>query len=126
MTIPELTVDRFMAEIERVLQSHEEFVIDESLIFEVTLVDMANGGTRKRCKFVNTQKFLQNKKCILRIQNDDDLCCARAIITAKARLDKHEKWNSIRTGKSIQESMAKALHVEAKVPFGLCGIDEVK
>lgn len=30
---PELTVDRFMAEIERVLQSNEDFVIDETLLF---------------------------------------------------------------------------------------------
>lgn len=76
-----------MAEIERVLQSKEDFVIDESLIFEVTLVDMPEGGAHKRCKFVNTDTFLVNKTCILQIQNDDDLCCARAIVTTNARLD---------------------------------------
>ncbi|KAL4217303.1 hypothetical protein ACF0H5_023754 [Mactra antiquata] len=57
MKIPELTVDRFMGEIERVLQSNEDFIIDESLIFRVTLVDMPTGGTMKRCKFVNTEMF---------------------------------------------------------------------
>ncbi len=91
MKVTELSADRFMAEIERVLQSNEDFVIDESLIFEVTLVDMPNGGVGKRCKFVNTEKFLHDKRCFIRIQNDDDLCCTRAIITAKAKLDKHEK-----------------------------------
>ena len=102
MQIPRLTVDRFMAEIERFLQSNEDFVIDSGLIIEVTLVDMPNGGTRKRCKFVNTEKFLYSKKSIIRIQNDDDLCCARAIVTAKAKIDRHEKWDTIRRGYELQ------------------------
>ena len=51
-----------MAEIERVLQSNKDFVIDSGLIIEVTLVDMPIGGAQKRCKFVNTEKFLQNKQ----------------------------------------------------------------
>lgn len=100
--LPTLTADRFMSELERVLQSNKEFVIDESLIFEVTLVDTPSGGTRKRCKFVNTEKFLCDKRCIIRIQNDDDLCCGRAIVTAKAKIDRHEQWNSIRQGRGLQ------------------------
>ena len=67
LRIPELTVDRFMSEIERVLQSNDEFSIDESLIFEIIHVNMLNGGARKRCKFINTDKFLENRKCIIRI-----------------------------------------------------------
>lgn len=58
MRTEQLTVDRFMAEIERVLQSNEEFVIDQSLLFEVILADLPDGGAQKRCKFVNSQKFL--------------------------------------------------------------------
>lgn len=38
-------------------------------------------------------------------------------IPANARIDKHEEWKSIRTGESIQETIAKALHDEANVPF---------
>ena len=57
-----LTTDRFMAELERVLQSNEEFVIDESLIFEVIFVDMPEGRTVKWCKYLNTEKFLEDKK----------------------------------------------------------------
>ena len=82
LKIPNLTSDRFMSEIERVIQSNEDFVIDSGLIIEVTLVDMLKGGVHKRCKFVNTDKFLKDKKCIIRILNNDDLCCARAIVTA--------------------------------------------
>lgn len=126
LRIKELTPDRFMSEIERVLQSNEDFVIDESLLLEVTLVDMPAGGARKKCKFVNTEKFLQTKKCILQIQNNDDLCCARAIVTAKARIEKHEKWESIRKCGNVQETMAIQLHTQAGVALVKCGVEEVK
>lgn len=126
LRIKELTPDRFMSEIERVLQSNEDFVIDESLSLQVTLVDMPEGGARKKCKFVNTEKFLQTKKCILQIQNNDDLCCARAIVTAKARIEKHEKWESIRKGGNMQETMAIQLHTQAGVALVKCGVEEVK
>lgn len=122
ITIRKLTADRFMAETE---QFNEGFVIDESSIFVVTLVDMPRGGSRKRCKFVNKEQFLHNKKCVIRIQNDD-LCCARAIVYAKARMDRHEQCNSIRTGKSVQETMAKALHEVVGVALGICGVEEIK
>ena len=95
LPIPQLTADRFMAEIERVLQSNEDFVIDSGLVIKVILVDMPEGGALKRCKFVNVDKVLASNKCIIRVQNNDDLCCARAIVTAKARLDNHEKWENI-------------------------------
>ncbi|XP_052806406.1 uncharacterized protein LOC128235642 [Mya arenaria] len=124
--VPQLTVDRFMAEIERVLQSNEDFVIDESLLFEVTMVEMPKGGAQKRCHFVNTDKFLQNKKCIIRIQNNDDLCRARAIVTAKARIEKHHKWESIRKGGKLQEKLAIQLHEQACVVPGKCGIEEIQ
>ncbi|MEW8544218.1 MAG: hypothetical protein AB2693_11855, partial [Candidatus Thiodiazotropha sp.] len=127
LKIPELTADRFMSELERVLQSNEDFTIDESLVIEVTLVDMPDGGVhQKRCAFVNTRQFLLQKQCIIQITNDDDLCCARAIVTAKAKIDRHDQWNNIRQGRHIQEQLAKELHEKAGVPLKQCGIDEIK
>ena len=70
--------------------------------------------------------MLHEKRCFLRIQNKDDIFCARALVTAKARIDGHEKWNSIRLGKSIQETMAYELHQKAGVPLHRCGIEEIK
>ena len=115
-----------MAEIERVLQSNEDFVIDSGLIIEVTLVDMPSGGVGRRYKFVNMDKFLMKKRCIICIQNDDDLCCGRAIVTAKAKVDKHEKWENIRKGYEPQRSLALELHQQAGVPVGKCGIEDIK
>ncbi|XP_045168552.2 uncharacterized protein LOC123531553 [Mercenaria mercenaria] len=124
--LPTLTPERFMTEIERVLQSNEDLAIDESLTLEVTLVDMPEGGTRKRCKFVNTEKFLLDKRSIIQRKNYDELCSARAIITAKAKIDQHAQWNSIRLGRDIQRQLANKLHKDADVLPGKCGLEEIE
>ena len=112
LKVTELTADRFMSEVERVLQSNEDFIIDSGLIIDVTLVDMPSGGIGKRCKYVNMHKFLQQKKCILQIQNDDDLCCARAIVTPRQistnmqngiAFDKEEKYKNSWPNNSMQK-----------------------
>lgn len=87
---------------------------------------MPEGGVGKRCRYIDTQKFLTEKRCIIRIQNDDALCCARAIITAKAKLDQHKNWNSIRMGRDIQTRLAEQLHKDANVPLQRCGLEEIK
>jgi hypothetical protein len=35
-----------------------------------------------RYHYVDTERFLKDKRCIIQIQNKDDMCCARAIVTA--------------------------------------------
>ncbi|CAC5374270.1 unnamed protein product [Mytilus coruscus] len=83
-------VETLLREIERVLQSYEQFVLDDSLEIEMTHVELPVGGTRKQGKYVDLERFMKTKQCILTIRNRDDLCCARALVTAKANLDKHE------------------------------------
>ena len=53
------------------------------------------------------------------------MCCARAIVTAKAKIDGHEQWNFIRQRRRIQEEMLE-LHAKAGVPLHQCGIEDVK
>jgi hypothetical protein len=45
------------------------------------------------------------------------MCCARAIVTAKAKIDGHEQWNSIQRGRRIQEELALELHTKVGVPL---------
>lgn len=45
--VAQLTVDRLLSEIERVLQSYEEFVIDRSLEIEVIHVKLPTGKGNK-------------------------------------------------------------------------------
>ena len=71
------------------------------------------------------QTLTAGKKSVIRIRNNDDLCCARALVTAKARLDQHPKRESLRKGGKIQKELAVLLHHEAHVPFRLCGYEEL-
>ena len=69
------------------------------------------------------QLLTARKRSVIRIHNKDELCCARALVVAKARLDQHPKWHSIRQGKPLQRTLALQLHHEANVPLGPCGYD---
>ncbi|XP_062579153.1 uncharacterized protein LOC134241085 [Saccostrea cucullata] len=93
---------------------------------EVIHVKLPSGkGHKKKC-FVDLERELTKKKCFIRIKNKDDLCCARAIITARAKLDKDQRWNSIRQGRNIQRTLAEELHKLANVPPGQCDLEDVK
>ncbi len=45
--VQHITADRVLSEIERVIQSNEDFVLDEELKLEITHVNMPNGGSKK-------------------------------------------------------------------------------
>ena len=105
MRVGQLSAERLLAEIERVLQSYEEFVIDQSLVIELIHVRLP-AGRGKRC-YVDLERTMTEKQCFINIKNKDELCCARAIITAKAKLDKDSRWNSIRLGRTIQKQLQR-------------------
>ncbi|CAC5375852.1 unnamed protein product [Mytilus coruscus] len=126
MKVAQLSAETMLREIERVLQLYEQFVLDSSLEIEITHVDMPKGSGRKSCKFVDIGRFLKDKKCIIQIQNNDELCCARALVTAKANIDKHPKWESIRKGCKIQQDMAIELHEKANIPLKACDLEDIK
>lgn len=60
------------------------------------------------------------------IKNKHELCCARTIVTAKAKVDGHTNWQGFKKGRAIQKSEAVDLHFEANVPLGSCGYPELK
>lgn len=118
----DLTAERLLA----VLQSYEQFVLDETLEIELVHVCLPDEGVGRSGNFVDLDRLIKEKRSLMRIQNDDKLCCARALITAKTRIDGHDKWESIRKGRKIQTDLAKELHYEANVPLKRCGIEEIK
>ena len=62
------------------------------------------------------ETFKLVKQTVVRIQNEDVLCCAYALVTAKAKVDLHPKWNSIRQGRRRRTRL---------VPFGPCSNEEL-
>ena len=122
-----LTPERFLAAVERVVQSNDQFTLDDSVSVNVVHVEMPQGGTGRKRDVVNLESFLRKKDCIVQIKNKDDLCCARAIVVAKAKLDNDPQYKSIvsRTG-TLQSRLTRELHESAGVSLGSCGIPEIK
>jgi hypothetical protein len=56
MQMNQLTSE-LLAEIERVLQSNEQFVLDHYVQLNITHVSLPKDGTRKRCDYVDTERF---------------------------------------------------------------------
>ena len=81
MKLSQLNAERFLSEIERVLQSYEQFVLDETLEIEMINASLPLGGIGKRYKYVDLEKTLHEKRCFIQIRNKDDLCCVRVIVT---------------------------------------------
>ena len=75
----------------------------------------------------------KRKRNIIRITNQDSLCCARAIVTTKAWIHRNDpghmprnNWEALRKGCPRQEKMARELHRAAGVPEGPCGYPELE
>ena len=66
-----LTVDRLLSEIERVLQSYEQFVLDETLTLELVHVNKVSDSGYKMRPVVDIAKMLENKKSIIQIRKND-------------------------------------------------------
>ena len=103
-------VDALFHRLAQALNSNEQFEMDDSFQVSITQVHHAPQGTGSRRQNKPGHQPLRHvigqKRSIIQIQNRDDLCCARALVTAKARLDNHPKWNihSTRTAKSKKNS----------------------
>jgi hypothetical protein len=119
-----LDVDRILIEVERVLQSNDDWLFDEFFVSFVHAPLPVGGGRFSR----DFAKYLQSKRCIIQIPSDShNMCCARAIVTSMARLDGHPQWDSIRRGFSIQLKLAEKLQQSAQIPVGtVCGLEEFK
>ena len=122
--------DRVAALFDRLAQalnSNEQFEMDDSFQLSITQVHHAPQGTgrprRGKPGHPTMDMLTRNSKSIIRIQNKDELCCARALVVAKARVDQHPNYHSIRQGASLQRTLAWDLHREANVPLGPCSYD---
>ena len=129
MTVEQLTTERFFSQIERVIQSNQEFRLNDTVTIDINHVKTPQGSGRSKLKrtTLNIRDHLKEKKSIIRINNTDDFCLARALVVSIARIEKDPMYAQIRkSDRHIQLDRALALHEAANVPLGPCGIDEVK
>ena len=127
MTVEQLTTERVYSQIERVIQSNQEFRLNDTVIIDINHVVAPEGSGRSKRTIFNIRDHLKQKKSIVCINNTDDLCLARALAVAIARIEKDPKYKQISDSRRpVQRQKALDLHQAANVPLGPCGIDEVK
>ena len=152
-------LDALMKKIAGKLNSNESFHPEDGFQLDLTLLrPMGSGsghGKRLNPGRMGVAMSRNVKKSIVEIQNSDELCCARALVTMKALAEwkaakKREEGNEVpallqklrteereakkryetlkRTkGKfTLQRKLAKHLHLVAGVPKGPCGRDELE
>ena len=117
MSRERLTTERVLSEIERIVQSNHEFRLNDSVDVNLIHVEMPHGGKgTKRCE-INLEKHLTKKRSIIRIQNKDELCLARALVVAKAKIDDDGQYKSIVDHRRpLQTRIAQELHQKAGRP----------
>ena len=117
------------------LNSNESFDHNQSFMVEVVFVNRPRPGSGKKNRNVGLRcldKDNKRKKCIISINNKDDLCCARAIQTMIAHSrreesnDAYQDYRNIIQGRKIQEEKAIELHELANVHRGPCGLEELE
>ena len=127
MPVERLTTERVYSALERVIQSNQEFRLNDTVTIDLNHVLAPVGSGRKKRTTYNIDDYLSEKGSVVRIKNkDDDLCLARALVVARAKKDNDPRYNQIRNSKNpIQREKAFDLHQAANVPLGPCGLNEV-
>ncbi len=127
MPVSRLTPERLYSQIERVVQSHQEFRLDESVIVDIVHVEMPEGKGKRKRDNIDLESYLESKRSVVRIRNNDDLCLARALVVAIAKADGDKRYGLLLDHRRpAQRKAACELHEKAGVPLGPCGIPEVK
>ena len=87
MSAGRLTMEHILAKFKQVIQSNQEFRLNDTVEINMIHVSMPIGGKRSKRTEVNLEKHMEKKRSVVRIRNDDNLCMARALAVAKAKLD---------------------------------------
>ena len=125
-SLEELTTEKVLSHVEKVVQSNEEFRLDNTVNIDVIRVEMPRGSGRLKRTTLNIRDYLKKKKSVILITNKDDLCLARALVVNIARIEKDPRYKRIiEPGNNMQRERAFDLHEAANVPLGPCGLKEV-
>ena len=125
--LEELTVEKVLSNVEKVVQSNEDFRLNDTVTINIIHVEMPRGSGRRKRTTLNIRDHLKKKRSVILINNKDNLCLARALVVSIARIEKDRRFKQIREARgNIQTQRALDLHQAANVPLGPCGIDKVK
>ena len=109
-SLEELTTEKVLSHVEKVVQSNEEFRLNDTVNIDVIRVEMPQGSGRRKRDIVNIRDYLKKKKSVITINNRDNLCLARSLVTSIARIEKDPRYRGMREGNGIQRERAFDLH----------------
>ena len=125
-SLEELTTEKVLAQVEKVIQSNEEFRLNDTVNIDIIRVEMPRGSGKTKRTTLNIRDYLKQKKTVVTINNKDNLCLARALVVSIARIEKDPRYKRIKEpGNRLQRERALDLHQAASVPLGPCGLKEV-
>ena len=124
----------YMTQLARQLNSSQSFSPSDDFTIDVTTIRLPEEGgapSKKRDLIKSRVRgMVKNSRVIIR--NDDVSCCARAIVTMKAKCQEDHRefpessYNSLKRGFPCQTTLAHRLSVEAGVSTDRpCGIEEL-
>ena len=128
-SLEELTTEKVLSHVEKVVQSNEEFRLNNTVDIDLIRVEMPQGSGKSRVKrnIVDIRDYLRKKKSVITINNKDNLCLARALVVSIARIEKDPRYKRMLDSRyNVQRERAFDLHEAANVPLGPCGLDEVE
>ena len=128
LPLEKLTTEKVLSHVEKVIQSNEEFRLNDTVTIDIIHVEMPQGSGKSRVKrnIVNIREYLKKKGSVVTINNKDDFCLARALAVGIAKIEKDPRYGQITDSrKYIQLDRALDLHQAANVPLRPCGLNEV-
>ena len=105
-----LTTEQVFAALERVIQSNQEFRLNDTVTIDINHVKMPRGSGRKKRTTFNIDDFLNKKGSVVRIQNNDDICLARALVVARAKQENDPRYKYIRDSRKRPYNARKLLN----------------
>ena len=128
MPLHQLTTERVFSHVQRVVQSNRDFRLNDTVSVDIIHVEAPQGSGRKKSRStLNVKEYLHKKKSVICIENNDDLCLARALVVAIAKVENAPNYKNLTLpGRREQEKKARELHTAANVPLGPCGIEEAE
>lgn len=101
--------------------SYEDVIIQINSIGVTIVKNTLVAGSAPSIK----DKFVSNKRSILQIKNEDDLCLGRCLVCAIAKRDEHPKCAQIRKGRKIQTTLTHELYDKAGIERETATLDTI-
>ncbi|KAG5869866.1 hypothetical protein JTB14_031598 [Gonioctena quinquepunctata] len=124
----EISVDDVWNIIHQIFQSNEHALDTDTFVLSTTIVNLPRGGRRNK-KFNSFEEECKKRHGIIHIANRDNLCLARAVVVAIAKIEGDPEYNKIlRDIKKIQSRKTLELLASAQleIPIEGAGIPELR